>query len=310
MSNCFARSVLASLIISAFLLTITAKSLSQQAADPNFDAKVSHPAYTSNHPKVLFDEAHFNFHTAGGRYKPFADLVTNDGYQVTSNKEQFQKNTLEGYAILVISNARGADEKGTPEQRANPAFTEGECDVVRDWVRAGGALFLIADHYPIGSATENLSKRFGVEMSKGFTEDPFNYERESGDVSQLIYTREKNLIGDHPITNGRDATERINRIIAFTGQSLKGPEGSTAFLKLADTAFDRIPPQIRTIVPAAGRAQAVALKFGQGRVVVVGEAAMLTAQGTKENPVGMNRTDIDNRQLALNIMHWLSKLLN
>ena len=42
-----------------------------QMADPNFDAKVEHPAYTKDGPRVLFDEAHNNFHTASGRYKPF-----------------------------------------------------------------------------------------------------------------------------------------------------------------------------------------------------------------------------------------------
>jgi hypothetical protein len=56
----------------------------QQQAEVNFDARVARPAYSTTHPKVLFDEAHFNFHTAGGRYKPFADLLTNDGYQITS----------------------------------------------------------------------------------------------------------------------------------------------------------------------------------------------------------------------------------
>ena len=38
------------------------------------------------HPRVLFDEAHNNFHTAGGRYKPFAELIANDGYQVIPNR--------------------------------------------------------------------------------------------------------------------------------------------------------------------------------------------------------------------------------
>jgi hypothetical protein len=52
----------------------------QQMADPEFDAKVARPAYTATHPKVLIDEAHKNFHTAGRGYKPFADLLTNDGY--------------------------------------------------------------------------------------------------------------------------------------------------------------------------------------------------------------------------------------
>jgi hypothetical protein len=45
---------------------------------------------------------------------------------------------------------------------------------------------------------------------------------------------------------------------------------------------------------------------------VLGEAAMLSAQfitGPNAMKFGMNRTDIDNRQLALNIMHWLSGLL-
>ena len=65
-----------------------------QMADPNFDAKVEHPAYKKSGPKVLFDEAHNNFHTASGRYKPFADLITNDGYQITPNKQKFSAETL------------------------------------------------------------------------------------------------------------------------------------------------------------------------------------------------------------------------
>jgi len=49
----------------------------------------------------------------------------------------------------------------------------------------------------------------------------------------------------------------------------------------------------------------------KGRVVILGEAAMLSAQlaGANKMPFGMNRPGIDNRQIALNIMHWLSGLL-
>jgi hypothetical protein len=45
--------------------------------------------------------------------------------------------------------------------------------------------------------------------------------------------------------------------------------------------------------------------------VVLGEAAMLTAQlaGPEKAPFGgLNVPGIDNKQLALNIMHWLSRL--
>lgn len=329
---------------------LAAVAYSQQLADPNFDAKVTRPAYTKSHPKILFDEAHNNFHTSTGRYKPLVDLLTNDGYSVTPNKERFQKKILDGYDVLVIANALGAARQNMPEASL-PAFTEEECDAVRDWVRAGGSLLLIADHAPFGAAAENLAQRFGVDMAKGHTSDPANYDPETGNMSFLVFSRENKLIADHPITRGRDASEKINRVVTFTGQSLKGPAGSVALLHLADTAIDLtrpaageasdtrpidrlpdgtpLPPgaRVRTSpggaragTSAAGRAQALAFGFGKGRVVALGEAAMVSAQvvrgpaaqllGREELQMGMNRKGIDNRQLALNIMHWLSRLLD
>ena len=111
----------------------------------------------------------------------------------------------------------------------------------------------------------------------------------------------------------------------FTGQSLKASESGMPFLKLGDSAINRAATitveksgrETRVLinygegVPATGYAQAVALQFGKGRVVILGEAAMLTAQldGKTKKPFGMNVQGIDNRQLALNIMHWLSKIL-
>ena len=282
----------------------------QQVADPNFDTRVAKPAYTKQGPKVLFDEAHNNFHTASGRYKPFADLITNDGFQVTPNKQKFSAETLKGYDILVISNALGGPRMNAPEA-SNPAFTDEECDAVRDWVKTGGALLLIADHAPMGAANQILGQRFGVDMSKMFTIDSQNYDVESKNPGFIVYTRESGRLADHAITRGRNDAERVNKVIAFTGQSLKGPAGSIAFLKLAYTAVDAMPGVNADPVPAAGRAQGIAMSFGKGRAVVLGEAAMLSAQlaGPNQMPFGMNRPGIDNRQLALNLVHWLSGLL-
>ena len=320
-----------------------------QVADPDFDAKVAKPAYTKDGPRVLFDEAHNNFHTASGRYKPFADLITNDGYRVTPNKQKFSADTLRGFDILVISNALGAARMGAPEA-SNPAFSDAECDAVRDWVRGGGALLLIADHAPMGAANKILAERFGVDMRSSYTNDTANHDKETGSNSFLVYTRDNGLLIDHPVTKGRDVSERINSVMTFTGQSLKGPEGSVGFLKLADTAKDvpapsqadvqaaiekarqggqtqepppggmnlppgatavRVQPSEQAAISAAGRAQGLVFGFGRGRVVVLGEAAMLSAQMTGPGGMkfGMNRPGIDNRQLALNIVHWLSGLL-
>ena len=285
-------------------------TVAQQVADPNFAASVAHPAYTRNGPKVLFDEAHNNFHTATGRYKPFADLITNDGYQITPNQQKFSAGTLKGHDILVISTTLGAQRMNMPEAN-NPAFTDEECGAVRDWVKAGGALLLIADHAPMGAANQILAQRFGVDMSKMFTIDSQNYDVESKNPGFIVYTRESGRLADHAITRGRNDSERVNKIIAFTGQSLKGPAGSIGFLKLADTAVDAMPGVNTNPAPAAGRAQGIAMSFGKGRAVVLGEAAMLSAQlgGPNQVPFGMNRPGIDNRQLALNIVHCLSGLL-
>ena len=282
----------------------------QQIADPNFNTRVDRPAYKKKGPKVLFDEAHNNFHTAGGRYKPFADLITSDGYRVTPNKQKFSAVTLKGFDILIIANAMGAPQMNTPEA-SNPAFTAEECDAVRDWVKKGGALLLVADHAPVGGANQILGERFGIDMSKQYTADEQNYEKETQNPGFIVYTRDSGRLADHAITRGRRSEERVHKVIAFTGQSLKGPASSFAFMKLADTAQDLMPGRDTKPISAAGRAQGIAMKFGKGRAVFLGEAAMLSAQlaGPNKAKFGMNRPGIDNRQLALNIVHWLSGVL-
>lgn len=298
----------------------------QQMADPHFETKVAHPAYAESHPKVLIDEAHANFHTAEGRYKPFADLLRSDGYEVIRGTKKFDKGSLDGISVLVISNATAPNAS---DQESAPAFTDEECDAVRDWVRAGGALLLIADHTPFGSAAERLAKRFGVEMGKGFAFDLANSE---GNPTVLVFSRENGLLGDHPLLRGRDSSEEVKRVVAFTGQSLSVPEAATALMKLSVGAYESPSrPELQAALqatvsgaaaaeitahakPAAGRAQGIAMTFGKGRVVMLGEAALFSAQivrfrqadQERELKMGMNVPGNDDRQFALNVTHWLS----
>jgi hypothetical protein len=290
------------------LLVCLTPVLAQQQADPEFDTSVARPAYKKDGPRVMFDEAHHNFHTSDGRYKPFVDLLMNDGYNVIRNRLPFAKSRLSGFKILVIANALGAeedDDKGADSS----AFTEEEIAIVADWVKDGGDLLLIADHAPFGGAAMALSKRFGVEMSAGYTFDPENSV--AGSPSQLIFSRENKLLNTHPVTEGRGEDERLKLVRSFTGQALKGPNGSVAILKLSDSAYDSPRFDSGLSVSAAGWAQAVALKFGKGRVLVQGEAAMLSAQisGPDKRTMGMNVPGNDNKQYALNLMHWLSGIL-
>ena len=294
--------------IFAVVVLLAPVAVAQQAPDLEFNTSIENPAYKREGPRVMFDEAHHNFHTADGRYKPFFDLLINDGYRPIRNRQPFSKTTLSSYKILVIANALGAEEDDD-EGAANSAFTDEELQAVQEWVKSGGSLLLIADHAPFGGAASGLASRFGVEMSKGYTFDPQNSAESNPTI--LIFSRENKLLANHPITEGRGDKERLNVLRSFTGQSLKGPEGSAGILLLSDTATDRPAYDSKESVSAAGRAQAIALKFGKGRVLVQGEAAMLSAQisGPEKHPMGMNVPGSDDRQYALNVMHWLSGVL-
>jgi hypothetical protein len=295
-------------------LLLAAQARGQQVTDPNFNVSVIHPAYLKTHPRVMFDEGHFNFHQSRGTYKAFVDLITNDGYRVIANKQTFSRKTLSSYDILVIASAMGAKEVSDPKA-ARSAFSQDECEAVKDWVYRGGRLLLLTDHEPIASAEEDLTKRFGIEVSKRVVLDQSNHLE--GFYPGLIeYTRDNRLLADHPITRGRYPSERVSKVLIFSGQSLKCSACST-ILELAGTAYENAPTGEK--ISAAGRAQALALNFGKGRVVVTGDAGLLSAQLVTEDvtgkgdiqthPWGMNFPGNDNRQLTLNIVHWLSGLL-
>jgi hypothetical protein len=274
-----------------------------QQPDPAFDAHVMSPAYPGGsgrpQPRVLIDEGHHNFHTASGRYKPFAELLRSDGYAVSSIKQLFTPQTLKQADVLVIANAMGPEGH---EGRA--AFTPEEESTALEWVRSGGALLLIADHAPFGSAAARLAKLFGVTMHLRYARDDAFHD--GWDNERLVFSRANGLLAQNAITDGRSASEVVNRVVTFTGQSLSGPPDAILLLRLSDGAYDWESRTVR--FPGKGHAQALALNVGKGRFVVAGEAALFSAQvdafGSK---FGMNRPGNDDRQFLLNILHWLSR---
>jgi hypothetical protein len=280
-----------------------------QRADNDFDVTVKTPAYKDNKPVVLFDEGHNNFHTTNGLYEPFANLIKNDGYDLKTLKTSVTMEALKPSGIYVIVNAKG---KG--DLNDTPAFTENETETIKNWVINGGSLLLIADHFPYGSAVENLGNKLGIDFQKGMVQDSVFFDKKSNDQSQLEFSKENKLLTEHPITKG------INKVITFTGQSLKC-SSCISFLTLSDVAYDmtpmtkvlkdggdtRVEVTYENPQSAKGRSQGVALRLGKGKIVCLGEAAMLTAQKNRDDSkVGMNYNP-DNKKLALNIMHWLTE---
>lgn len=310
-----AGAVLAVILAGAVLLFLNR----DQSYDRAFDTRVSDPAYRAEGPLVVYDEGHRNAHTTTEGYKPFADLLHSDGYSVRISQQPFSASTLQGVSVLVLVLARGANETDD-----DAAYSEAEADAIEAWVLGGGSLLLVTDHWPFGSAAVSLARRFNIAVGTGFVQDSAHYESGRGD-SHLVYSDENGLLRDHPIVRGRSEAERVRRVLTFTGTSVQGPAAAVAFLALSDAATTRPPGpprverdggDVRILmeygepVTAAGQAQGLALEVEAGRVVILGEAGMLRAQRDRNGAlVGMNVPGYDNRQLALNIMRWLSRVL-
>jgi hypothetical protein len=290
-----------------------AELVAQQQANPDFDPTVADPAYPPGEgPRVLFDEAHHNFHTADGRYEPFVRLITADGFSVSVNREPFTAASLEGHDILVIASARGAP-LGSPSQAEIP-FTDAEADAVRDWVRDGGGLLLITDHPPAATPPRPLAERFGITLVDAVPRDTLHFHQSH---LWLVFSRGHGTLLDHPITRGRNAAERVDRVVLPAGNSLKPPPNAVEILKLPPTAMERYErpsvgdTAVNALVPAVGTSQGIALSYGAGRVLSLGEAAAWTSQifGAGGEPTGLDEPGFQNRQFILNAMRWLGGLL-
>jgi hypothetical protein len=214
---------------------------------------------------------------------------------------------------VVIANATADRNKDGDWTLPTPsAIDADEIESVHRWVVAGGSLLLIADHMPFGGAAADLAAAFGVLMSNGYATD------RTCSADEFLFQRSDRTLGDHPITRGRNRTERIESVRTFTGQAFRVVAPAVPLLLLApDTMllfpseawkFSGATPRVR----ADGMWQGAALTVGRGRLAVFGEAAMFSAQvsGSERRPMGMNTpTARQNPQFLLNVMHWLAGVL-
>ncbi len=294
---------------------VSTHAASSQNADGQWQPVVKNPEYPNRAgPVILVDAAHGNFHTIDGRFSAFAKLLRLDGYRVHSANAEVTPELLAGATVFVISNAiRGGS--GAEWTAPTPAaFAPGEIEVIVDWVGSGGSLLLIADHMPFPGATADLASEFGVGFFNGFAMKSA-HEREL-----LSFARASGLLADHAITRGRSESESIETITSFTGQAfsftppfeqlMQMPDDWVVLLPAKAWEFDESTP----MVSAKGLSQGGVVRYGSGRVAVFGEAAMFTAQTSQKDGVvrsmGLNHPSAaENTQFVLNLMHWLTGLL-
>jgi hypothetical protein len=286
----------------------------QQVPDPDFKPPIEKPAYAEGKgPVVLIDEAHFNFHTASGRYRSFADLLRRDGYVVQESKEKFSKESLKSGKILVIANALSQRNAANWNPPFDQSFTDEEVAAVREWVNQGGALMMMVDHFPMPATAGKLAEAFGARFHNGYAVDP------QAPPGPLLYTRAGKSLADHPVTRGHSEKERVDSVATFTGSAFQIDRGDPILtflgaeaISYTPKAFGQRPDKDTPRVPIKGWHQGVVIEVGKGRVAIFGEAAMFSAQlaGPQKRPMGMNDPVAkQNPQLLLNVIHWLSGLL-
>jgi hypothetical protein len=281
-------------------------SFAQQRPDMSYKPTIENPAYPSGTgPVVMVDEGHFNFHTIGNRYKPFAELLRRDGYTVEPIRSDFSESSLSACEILVISNALHERNQNDWSLPTPSAFSDQEIAAVSDWVRNGGSLFLIADHMPFPGCAEKLGAAFGVHMNNGF-------------VDSATFRRSDGSLAEHPITYGRTKAEGIESVATFTGSAFQADGSIQPLLVFRLPLLSRMPEVAwefkpdTPMIPVEGWFQGATLLFGSGRVAFFGEAAMFSAQiSNSGGKMGMNAPGAEqNFQFLLNVMHWLSGLLD
>ena len=296
-----------SLIISTFCFS-SLSLFAQQIADTLYNPEISNPVYTrGSGPIVLIDDAHSNFHTLNGRFKPFANVLEKDGYVVHASSATFTMEQLSKGKILVIANALHPSNTKQWTLPTPSAFTDIEIEVVNGWVKEGGSLFLIADHMPFPGAAEKLAASFNFKFYNGFA-------MKNG--GKDIFSIGKGLISN-VLTQGRNESETITSLQTFGGQAFEIPEGAYPVIVL-DSHYKVKMPQTAwqfnkdmLVIPGENLLQGAYMKYGKGRIVVFGEAAMFTAQLQGKNKMGMNlKSAAQNAQFLLNTIHWLDGILH
>ena len=302
------------------LLALLLLTACGQIPDKSFNPRISNPVYdVGQGPVVCLDEGHNNFHTLDNRFWAFGELLRRDGYVVESTKLKFTADVLHPCSILVIANAQLEGDWDTYPYPTPSAFNPEEIAIVQNWVREGGALLLIADHMPLAGVAQALAAAFKVEFNNGFALKGYKDEskRDAAFDVQTIFRIQDFTLTQHAITDGRVPEETISYVRSFTGQAFLAPEAAEPILILPQDFISLMPekawqfgPDTKRI-PVGGWLQGAVMKYGAGRTAFFGEAAMFTAQLSDLKPVGMNAPQAEqNSQFVLNLMHWLSGVLN
>ena len=297
-----------------FLIPISTLLNAQMYNDTPFNAQVANPKYSKGKgPNILIDAGHHNFIVEMDLIKPLVSLVESDGYTTKIDSSIFSKDYLSKYKILVIMPAMPFKLGSKSQVTDEVTFTTEELNALHDWVVEGGSLLMFGEHAPIDKSVTPLFNRFDIQVSIGIVSDSLNCDstlQVSGYKTLIKFNNTNGLLNQqHPITLGANKMEHILNIVTYGGCGLTSA-GYTNILQLAPSAI--IKKYNGSLPSGSVNSQCLAGNVGKGKLVALGDCNGFTAmyiplKTGQKYATGMQVSNYDWKQFALNTFHWLSK---
>ncbi|WP_248959551.1 DUF6421 family protein [Sphaerisporangium perillae] len=244
-------------------------------------------------PRVLFDEAHNESwtirreaaesmnpaHPDDNSYARAAETLRRLGQTVTAHTEgPLTPGVLNAHDVFVIAHPSG-DRWERTTGLGSPAFPAEELDAIERYVAAGGGLIVLAEceQEKYGNNLAELLARFGVGIEHTTVQDPGN---SYNGVATWVLGRPVPAAGDDLTAGAREAC-------FYRAGVLSPPAGATVLFETSPTA------------DPAQRALAVALRHGEGRVVVFADSDLFG-----DDSIG----DLRHARLWGNVVTWAARV--
>ncbi|WP_214416376.1 DUF6421 family protein [Sphaerisporangium fuscum] len=244
-------------------------------------------------PRVLFDEAHNESwtirrevaeainpaHPDDNSYARAAEVLRKLGHTVAAHTEgAITPAVLNAHDVFVIAHP-SADRWERTVGLGSPALPVEEIDAIEEYVAGGGGLIVLAEceQEKYGNNIPELLARFGVGIEHATVQDPAN-----------CYNNVATWVLGKPVpTAEEDLTAGAREACFYRAGVLTPPPGATVLYETSAAA------------DLPGRALAVALRHGKGRVVVFADSDLFGDDSID---------DLRHARLWGNIVTWAARV--
>lgn len=227
---------------------------------------------------IIFDESHSQTYNIYNEFSGFSNRLIDEGYAI-SNMVIFSQDFLKTADVLVITTGPSS-------------YTSGEIDIIDDFVKNGGGLFVTTDWGSHGDQTDSILENFGIERydTSLITDSDDN----SGDSSHVIFD------GDNILEHSCNLYTNSIQIFAGTGFS-SYPSNSYILIKTDDDGTAELGGSPAIEVPIA----IASITAGNGRLIALGDTNFLDSSANSDGDSYNNFYDERNEYFLVNSIQWL-----